>query len=109
FDGRVTASGITAAARIATVSDDFWELAGARPVLGHLPTTDESEVLLSHAFFERWFAANPDVVGKTVVVGGRTATIAGVLPPAFHVDLPPSPSVAGLPPREIDVYDAIVV
>jgi putative ABC transport system permease protein len=109
FDGRVTASGITAPARIATVSDDFWGLAGARPVLGHLPTTGQSEVLLSHAFFERWFDANPDVVGKTAVVGGRSATVAGVLPPNFHVDLPPPPSVAGLAPREIEVYHAIVV
>jgi putative ABC transport system permease protein len=66
-------------------------------------------VLLSHAFFERWFGANPDVVGKTVVVGGRSATVAGVLPPAFHVDLAPPPSVAGLVPREIEVYHAIVV
>jgi putative ABC transport system permease protein len=109
FDGRVTASGIIAPARIATVSDDFWGLAGARPVHGHLPTTGQSEVLLSHAFFERWFGANPDVVGKTLVVGGRSATVAGVLPPAFHVDLPLPPSVVGLPPREIEVYHAIVV
>jgi predicted permease len=109
FDGRVTAIGITVPARIATVSDDFWGLAGARPVLGHLPTTSQSEVLLSHAFFDRWFGANPDVVGKTVVVGGRSATIAGVLPPAFHVDLPLPPSVAGLAPREIEIYQAIVV
>jgi putative ABC transport system permease protein len=109
FDGRVTASGITAPARIATVSDDFWGLAGALPVLGHLPTTAQSEVLLSHAFFERWFGANPDVVGQTLVVGGRSATVAGVLPPAFHVDLAPPPSVAGLAPREIEVYHAIVV
>ncbi len=109
FDGRVIASSITAPARIATVSDDFWGLAGARPVLGHLPTTGQSEVLLSHAFFERWFAANPEVIGKNVVVGGRTATIAGVLAPAFHVDLAPPPSVAGLPPREIEVYHTFVV
>ena len=109
FDGRVTASGITAPARIATVSDDFWELAGARPALGHLPTTGQSEVLLSHAFFEQWFGANPDTIGKTMVVGGRRAIIAGVLPPGFRVDLPSPPSIAELPPREIEVYHAIVV
>jgi len=109
FDGRVTAGGTTAPARIATVSDDFWGLAGARPVLGHLPATGQSEVLLSHAFFERWFGASPGVVGQTLVVGGRSATIAGVLPPAFHVDLAPPASVAGAAPREIEVYHAIAV
>jgi putative ABC transport system permease protein len=109
FDGRVIAGDITAPARIATVSDDFWGLADARPVLGHLPTTGQSEVLLSHAFFERWLGASPDVVGKTIVVGGRSAVIAGVLPPLFHVDLPQPPSVARLIPREIEVYHAVVV
>ena len=109
FDGRVTAGGVTAPARIATVSDEFWQLAGAGPAVGHVPAAGQSEVLLSQAFFEQRLGADPDVVGKTVVVGGRRATVAGVLPVSFHVDLAAPPSTAALPPREIEVYHAITV
>src|SRR5262245_37167137 len=109
FDGQVTATGAAIPARIATVSDDFWDLAGAAPAVGRLPAAGQSEVLLSHAFFVRAFGANPAVVGTAVRVGGRMATVAGVLPPGFRVDLAPPPSFAGLAPREIDAYHAIMV
>jgi putative ABC transport system permease protein len=109
FDGRITAAGTSAPARVATVSDDFWEMAAARPALGRLPASGQSEVLLSHAFFERWFGGNPDVVGKPAMVAGRQTTIAGVLPAGFRADLVPPPSVANVGNGAIDVYRAIVV
>ena len=109
FDGRVTVGGMNALARIATVSHDFWDLAGARPAHGHVPTAGESEVLLSQAFFEQWFGAAADVVGKRIVVAGRQATIAGVLPPSFRADLVTPPSFAGLAHKDIEIYRAIVV
>ena len=71
YDGRITVAGTSAPARIATVTDDFWEMAAARPALGRLPVSGQSEVLLSHAFFERWFGGNPEVVGKPAMVAGR--------------------------------------
>jgi putative ABC transport system permease protein len=83
FDGRITAAGTSSPARIATVTDDFWEMAAARPALGRMPMPGQSEALLSHAFFERWFGGNPAVVGNTAIVDGRQTTIAGVLPAAF--------------------------
>ena len=49
YDGRITVAGTSAPARIATVPDDFWEMAAARPALGRLPAPGQSEVLLSHA------------------------------------------------------------
>jgi putative ABC transport system permease protein len=109
FDGRITVAGTSAPARVATVSDDFWEMAAARPALGRLPAPGQSETLLSHAFFERWFGGNPDVVGKPAMVDGRQTTIAGVLPAGFRADLVPPRSVATLGTGAIDVYRGIVV
>jgi putative ABC transport system permease protein len=108
YDGRVAAAGATMPARIATVSGDFWELAGARPELGRLPVDGQPEAMISWAYFERRFAANSDIVGKPAIVGGRRAIIVGVLPRGFHVDLP-TPATASLAPAEIDVYYAVVV
>ena len=109
FDGRITVAGTSAPARIATVTDDFWEMAAARPALGRLPAPGQSEVLLSHAFFEQWFGANPEVVGKPAMVAGRQTTIAGVLPAGFRADLVPPRAVAKVGTGAIDVYRAIAV
>ena len=91
------------------MTDDFWEMAAARPALGRLPAPGQSEVLLSHAFFEQWFGGNPDVVGKPAMVAGRQTTIAGVLPAGFRADLVPPRAVAKSGTGAIDVYRAIVV
>jgi len=40
---------------VATVSSDFWDLAGATPELGRLPSPSEDAIVLSHAFFESAF------------------------------------------------------
>ena len=109
FDGRITVAGTSAPARVATVSDDFWEMAAARPALGRLPAPGQSEVLLSHAFFEQWFGGNPDVVGKPAMVAGRETTIAGVLQAGFRADLVPPAPVAKHGTGAIDVYRAFVV
>ena len=109
FDDRLTVAADTAPARIATVSHDFWPMTNARPALGHIPPAGESEVLLSWPFFETVFHADPAIIGKTAVVGGRRAIVAGVMPLGFHVDLPAPAPLAGLPPREIDAYHAMEV
>jgi predicted permease len=106
FEGRLTVSGVSTPARIATVSDDFWEMAGAWPTTGHVPSAGQSEALLAREFFDRWFGGDPGMIGKAMTVNGRESIIAGVLPPGFHVDLAPPPAAAGLTPQEIDVYQS---
>jgi putative ABC transport system permease protein len=96
-------------ARLAMVTDDFWALAGAQPARGRLPQPGEDAVMLSHAFFERWFVHQPDVVGSMVTIDGRTERLAGVLPPGFHVQLPPPPAWAALTPGPIDGYRVFAV
>jgi predicted permease len=62
----------------------FTEL-GAVPALGRLldPTHDDSPtaepvVVLSHAFWQRHFAADPSIAGKTIRLNGKPATVIGV-------------------------------
>ena len=96
-------------ARIAAVTDGFWDLAGARPELGRVPKPDEEGVVLSHAFFERWFRGDPAVVGRLVAIDGRPNVVTGVLPAGFHVQLPPPPTFAGIGAGPVDYYRASIV
>ena len=109
YDSRVLANGLVLPARLASVSDDFWDLAGATAALGRRPLPGQPEVMLSYAFFEHALGANPAIIGASVQVGNRRGTVVGVLPPAFHVDLVPPASFASLAPHEIDAYYGIVV
>jgi putative ABC transport system permease protein len=109
FDGRIVVNGDRIPGRFATVSGDFWELAGAMPEIGRVPAPEQSEVVLSRAFFVRAFGAKADIIGKPATVNGRPVTIVGVLPARFRVDLAPPPAIASLTPRAIEVYEQIVL
>ena len=106
---RIAVNGEVVQARIAAVSDGFWEISGARPVLGRVLARDEEGVLLAHAFFERWFHGDPAVVGKPVLLEGRQMTVVGVLPAGFAPQFPPPPAFVGLEPGEVDLYRATIV
>ncbi|MFC1761133.1 ABC transporter permease [Planctomycetota bacterium] len=43
-----------------------------------------SEVIVSHAYWQRKLGAQADVIGKPLVIGGDPLTIVGVLPSDFH-------------------------
>ena len=96
-------------ARLAWVTDDFWDIAAARPALGRLPRSGERDVLvLSHAYFERRFQGDPRIVGSSAVVQGRQVLIAGVLPAAFLFQFP-EPVQPQLGPTPIDGYRSMVL
>jgi predicted permease len=96
-------------ARLAWVTDDFWDISAANPMLGRLPRSGERDVLvLSHAYFERRFQGNPVVVGSRVLVQGRQVLITGVLSKAFLFQFP-APLQPQLGPREIDGYRSMVL
>ena len=105
----IAVNGEMVQARIAAVSDGFWEISGARPVLGRVLGRDEEGVLLSHSFFERWFHGDPGAVGRPVLLNGRQMIVMGVLPAGFRPQFPPPPAFAGLEPGEVDLYRAIIV
>jgi len=96
-------------ARVAAVTDGFWDLTGASFALGGPPPSGQDGVVLPHTFFERWFHADPSVIGRPVMINGRQNVITGVLPAGFHPQLAAPPAFIATDPGEIDVYRANVI
>ncbi|MGI8497702.1 MAG: ADOP family duplicated permease [Gemmatimonadaceae bacterium] len=85
-------------AMAALVSASLFDVLGLHPALGHLFTADDNvprnpgEVVLAHDYWERRFAGDPSVVGRSIDVGGASVRVAGVLSsgaglPDLHIDL----------------------
>ena len=74
----------------AFVSGNYFEVLGTRPHLGRLlhPSDDRPDaplaVAISHAFWTARLGAPADIVGKTIVIGGRDAVVTGVAPQGFR-------------------------
>ncbi len=49
---------------------------------------DQNSVLLDHGLWQRRFGGSLDVVGDTIVLGGESLTVIGVLPPEVDPNLP---------------------
>ncbi|HWZ25663.1 MAG TPA: ABC transporter permease [Verrucomicrobiae bacterium] len=73
----------------AAVSSDFFSTMQARPLLGRTFTDDEDHpgknhvIVLSCGLWKTRFAANPDIVNRTVNFDGEPYTIAGVMGEKF--------------------------
>lgn len=77
--------GTTASVSAQMVSDNLLSLIGARPVLGRFFHPAETAtpggdpvVVLTHAFWRRALARDPDIIGKTVSLNRTTFTVIGV-------------------------------
>ena len=87
-DSTVVVGGEASRLRIVQASDPFWTVTGAQPLFGALPSSsDPPAIVLAHAVFREQFNSDPSIVGKTVTVDGRDATIAAVLPETFQPQL----------------------
>ena len=96
-------------ARVAAVTEGFWDLTGASFALGGPPAAGQEGVVLPHTFFERWFHGDPSVIGRPVMLSGRQNVITGVLPADFHPQLVSPPAVVATGAGDIDVYRANVI
>ena len=96
-------------ARVAAVTDAFWDLTGASFALGGPPPLGQDGVVLPHTFFERWFHADRSVIGRPVMLSGRQSVITGVLPADFHPQLVSPPAFVATGAGDIDVYRANVI
>jgi predicted permease len=72
------------------VTGNYFQLLDIRPTLGRLIRADEGRpgridpvVVLGYSTWQRRFAGDPSVVGRSVMVNGRPCTIVGVAPPDF--------------------------
>ena len=73
------------------VSANFFRTLGVRPMLGRgfLPEEertggDDDVVVLSHGFWQRRFAGDAGVVGRSIQLSGRPYTVIGIAPQGFR-------------------------
>jgi ABC-type lipoprotein release transport system permease subunit len=94
----------TTTLQVASITGDFWSIAGAKPATGRLFGPQErDELVLSWAFFQERFGGNPEALEKTVTIDGRAFTLVGVLPKSFRFVFPPD-MYEGDPIPEIEGY-----
>jgi putative ABC transport system permease protein len=86
-----TVIGLTPEPRVVkagVVDGSFFDVMGLRPVLGRLLTQEDDgpkaapAIVLTHRFWSTSLNSDPSVVGKTVRLGLKPATIVGVLEPS---------------------------
>jgi putative ABC transport system permease protein len=90
-NGRLNLTGAAAPEQIqyAVVTSNVLPMLGARPVLGRTFTASEDSpgteavALISHSLWRRQFEGAPDVIGRSMLLDGRSVRIAGVLPRDF--------------------------
>ena len=74
----------------AAVSWDLFNLLGVNPLRGRgfLPEDDRPDAgrvaILSHGLWQRDFAGDPGVLGKTVTLEGASYTVVGIMPAGFQ-------------------------
>ena len=72
------------------VSGNYFDVLGVRPLLGRMFTAEEDRargahplMVLSYGCWQRRFAADPAVVGNSILVNGHSFTVIGVTRPEF--------------------------
>jgi len=71
------------------VSANFFDVLGVQAALGRTFRADEDDagsegaIVLSHGLWQRYFASNPNVIGKRVLLNGQGFTVVGVAPRGF--------------------------
>jgi putative ABC transport system permease protein len=77
--------------RVERVSASMFPMLGAKVALGRVFRDEEDQpdrgnyALLSHRLWERRFASDPGILGKAILVSGRSLTVVGVFQPGFFV------------------------
>ena len=73
----------------AAVTENLFRLLRVAPVFGRTFSAEEARpggpplIVLSHAYWQSRFGGARDIVGRTVPINGRTATVIGVMPQDF--------------------------
>jgi putative ABC transport system permease protein len=80
---------------VAFVTADFFSMLGVRPALGRDFRPEDTVVkgppvvILTDAIWRREFAADPEIIGRSIEMNGAPFTVVAVLPRGFHLLLPP--------------------
>ncbi len=72
------------------VSDNFFSVLGGGAILGRTFTPEENRVpgkdpvvVLSHPFWQKRFGADPNIIGRSLLLTGKPFTVIGVTDPGF--------------------------
>jgi predicted permease len=72
------------------VSGNFFSQLDVKPALGRLLAADDDRVgsahpvaVVSHAFWQQQLGADPNIVGRELLLNGNSVTVVGVAPPGF--------------------------
>jgi putative ABC transport system permease protein len=86
-------------------TSDLFAVLGVNPVLGRGFSPEEDKgsesgrvVVLSHAMFEKYFNADPNILNQPVTIDGTSFTVVGVMPRGFQFPIQNDP---------IDLYTTI--
>jgi putative ABC transport system permease protein len=119
----------------AYVSADFFRILGVAPFMGRDFAANDDKpgaakvALISHQLWQSDFGSSPEIVGKSIRINGKAATVVGVMPRGFsfpvneqiwiplYSEFPPlprndpnaqgsSPAVLGLLPRGLPIEQA---
>ncbi|HKT69410.1 MAG TPA: ABC transporter permease, partial [Terriglobales bacterium] len=73
----------------AALSANFFAVLGVRPAMGRGFTADEEQpghdraLIVSYGYWQRRFGGDPRLLGRTVQVNGRAATVVGIMPAGY--------------------------
>jgi predicted permease len=89
--GGLSADGEAREIAYSSVTGNYFSGLGVKPALGRLFLPGEGEkpgeellVVLGYSFWQSKFGGDPHVIGKSVRVNGKQATVIGVTPREFH-------------------------
>lgn len=80
------------------VSSGYFAVVGVEPMLGRFFAPEEYEpgrgrvVILGHAFWQRRYAGDQNVLNRTITLDGTNYTVVGVMPPGLY---PARPTTTG--------------
>ena len=104
--------------RAGRVSDGFFDVLGGRPVVGRAFTVEETDTgarvsVISDGLWDRRFARDPAIVGRTLTIDREAHTIVGVAPRGFDAGFTgtefwtPLSARPGVPPMMLKAVQSI--
>ncbi|HVH86372.1 MAG TPA: ABC transporter permease, partial [Terriglobales bacterium] len=112
-NGTLPGEGEAEQVKVGFVTANFLALLCPKPELGRFfGPEDETNapnaqraIIISHGVWTRRFGSDPNVIGRAVRFGNRSAVVIGVLPASFRLILPGGSSV----PANVDVFNSVPV
>jgi putative ABC transport system permease protein len=74
---------------VASVSEDFFDVMGVRPIMGRTFTNEEQTsgkldtVVVAYGLWQRVYGGDRGIIGRTILLSGMAAKVIGVMPAQF--------------------------